>query len=429
MGGIAGPIVVRPVAVHALRRQPRVYAAGVACRARLGGVNAHKRVRGVREGRVTPAPIAGTMALGAVGGEARRSVIGTLGALVVGQVTADAIGGRPLIDTVGMAARALERGVDSHEMKRRVIEPGLPPRGVAGEVAHGAVGGEARRHVIRVPGPAVVLSVAGVAVRADRQVEAAGRMAADASHGGVLGADGEPGVRLVVPGHGGPRDRPVAVLALVPQPGPERVVLTPDPVTVEAAGGRALDDPVPVTVGAGDGEMAALEGEEPLLVEGPGGFPEGGRRRMARRAVPPEVSLVRVLVTARARGRDREVRPCRVALLALLRDGGVTSHQGEAGLLRMVEVVRVEGEQIGVAPTMLRVAHLAVPRDLPVHAPLLGHAFGDGLVAGQALRRRDAVVRLVALLAVGGAVQHGMDRTEWPGRGRLVVARGACRRH
>ncbi len=210
-----------PGGVHALRRQPRVYAAGVACRARLGGVNAHKRVRGVREGRVTPAPIAGTMALGAVGGEARRSVIGTLGALVVGQVTADAIGGRPLIDTVGMAARALERGVDSHEMKRRVIEPGLPPRGVAGEVAHGAVGGEARRHVIRVPGPAVVLSVAGVAVRADRQVEAAGRMAADASHGGVLGADGEPGVRLVVPGHGGPRDRPVAVLALVPQPGPD----------------------------------------------------------------------------------------------------------------------------------------------------------------------------------------------------------------
>ena len=128
--------------------------------------------------------------------------------------------------------------------------------------------------------------------------------------------------------HDLPPDGPVALLAVVSEPGPEAVVLAPNPVAVVAPVGGALELSLEVTRRARDLEVVALELERRRLVEVPrGGAPARGR--VTGLALLPERPPVAVLVAGAAvrraaretdgdsAGRDRLVAGRLVARLAL----------------------------------------------------------------------------------------------------------------
>ncbi len=200
--------------------------------------------------------------------EPRGRVLGLLGPLVVGPVAAEAIPSRSPKDVVLVAGGAGLAGVGPDErIARVVVEPPLGEGGVGRIVADLAEGRKAGRGVRRIPSPGVILTVTGKAIRG-RTDESPALMAARTSERGVAAVQGEAGSRAVVPLSPRPRERLVAFFALGSQPGPVRIVLTPDPVAAVTVLGRPLDHSVSVARGAGNGDVPAFEPVFGLLVEG-----------------------------------------------------------------------------------------------------------------------------------------------------------------
>ncbi len=102
----------------------------------------------VIEHALVPRAIACPVADLAVGGEARRPVIGISGGVEVIEVAVDAVRRQTLVDAARVAGVALEAGVGADERVGGVGEGGALPGGVGASMAGLAVGREARRPVV-----------------------------------------------------------------------------------------------------------------------------------------------------------------------------------------------------------------------------------------------------------------------------------------
>ena len=299
---VRGFLVVGLVARDARRPEPLEDAAPVARRAGLARVPAHEGPLRVVERDPLPRRVRGPVARLARRREPRLDVARVRRLLVLGDVTPRAVARRPAVDAVLVAGRAGRRRVLAGEREGRlVVKAGLLPGRVGDLVARLARGREPRRNVVRVLRPVVVLPVAADAARRLALPEETARVALLAVDSGVRTGECEAGRRGVAPGDGGPRGRPVAVLAVEAQPGLEPVVLSAVPVAVGAEARRPLRLPLDVAGRAGDEEVLALERPRRLVESARGALPGpgGGVAALAARTERP---LVRVLVARRARG-------------------------------------------------------------------------------------------------------------------------------
>jgi hypothetical protein len=183
--------------------------------------------------------------------------------LIVCPVTAVAFPRSPGVDAVFMAGAAVQGGVDTLTRKNTVVvERRLLPARMRRKMTELASRREGRLPVVGLRGFLVILAVAGIAVEADPP-EIPIFVAAVTAQIPVGAVEGHARLGGMVPAHGRPGDRPVAVFAVGPQGGPVAVVLPPDPVTVITAPGRPFIYPVEMAGGAGDFEMPPLEREGP----------------------------------------------------------------------------------------------------------------------------------------------------------------------
>src|SRR5512142_2746082 len=156
------------------------------------------------------------------------------------------------------------------------------------------------------------------------------------------------------------------------------------------ARGELLDLPGagPVTALALEGGVSARERKSGLrVVEAAARLLERDRRGMAARAIGAQRAAVRVGVARRATGRGGEVRPRLVAARA--RKPGVLSLERKAGVLRVVEGLRVEARDRGVGAGVLDVAGNAAFAGGSVNSLSGRDPFGDRPMAGEAFRGRD----------------------------------------
>ncbi len=308
---VRGLLVVGLVTRDARRGKPLEDAAPVARRARVPRVTPDERPLRVAERDPRPRRIRGPVARLARRRETRQDVARVRRLLVERQVAAGTVARRPAVDAVPVARGAGRRRVLSREREARpVVEAGLLPRRVRHPVARLARRREPSRHVVRLLRPVVVLPVAADATRRRALPEDAARVALLAVDGRVGPGEGEAGRRGMTPRDGGPRLRPVAVLAVEAQPRLEPVVLAAVPVAVGAEPRRPLRLPPDVAGRARDEQVPALQRPR-RLVEGARGALPGRRGRVAGFAARTERPLVRVLVARRARGPDPLVADCR----------------------------------------------------------------------------------------------------------------------
>jgi hypothetical protein len=111
-------------------------------------------------------------------------------------------------------------------------------------------------------------------------------------------------------------------------------------------------------------------------------------------------ALMRLGMTGTALSLIHQVRADLVAGRTILRQAGVLSFEGKAGLGSVVKVFRVEWPDIDVDALVLLVAGLAIARDLAVDSLFCGDPSGDRLMASQAAFGADLVTIGVALPAV-----------------------------
>ncbi len=158
-------LIVLQVAGHARRGRQVVVAVHVALRAgqRLMRSGERKSYRAVVKSRRLPR---GCVVAGLAGlGEGQRDVIGIRALLIVGQMTAHAVGGRAFKSSSRMAGIAVERGVGADQGKSRelqVVE--LGPEPVVHAVALLAAGRKTAADVVRFGG-LKVLRMARIALR------------------------------------------------------------------------------------------------------------------------------------------------------------------------------------------------------------------------------------------------------------------------
>ena len=229
-----------------------------------------------------------------------------------------------------------------------------------------AVGWETGRHVVGIICPLIIRQVARNAVGGNAGLEAAAGVTALAVDAEVGAAELLAGDGAVIPGHGGPRGRTVTVLTLGAEGGPETVVLTADPVAVETGGGRAFDLAVPVAVGAGHRKVPPFERKKGVLVEGPRSGSEGSPDPVARGAVRPQGSLVRIIVTGDAVAVEAaelqglasagRVKGLETAVAVATGDGAVLARE-ELGILAVRVVGELEG--LGAVAAFTTVAELS----------------------------------------------------------------------
>ena len=257
------------MAADAGGRRPLVDVVLVARRARHRRVHADQLEEAVvvEAGAASPGRVARPVAAVARGREAGGGVVGARRAVVIGAVTAHAVGRGALVDVVPMTRGAGLGGVRAHEREVRVVVEGRLLEGrVRRAMARLARRGEPRGGVIRLRRRLVVLHVARRAVDA-RRAEVAVAVAGVAGEQRVLGAQAHAGLRGVIPARRQPAGRGVARLALGAEPRLVAVVPAADPVAVEARGGRALEHPVQVARLAGHRLVPAVQREAARLVE------------------------------------------------------------------------------------------------------------------------------------------------------------------
>jgi len=257
MVGIFGGLVVIEVTSNAIGGGSSVDAVRVAGRAIQRRVYAIQGER-VIEVRILPRAIGPVMAKIAGRGETRSAMVRIGRGLVVVQVAADTVPGRPRVDSVPVASRAVSGCVLPTQVVI-VIENSLIPRDIIGTVADIALRREARSHVVWFPSTLVISAVARIAVRGDGAVEPAIRVAANAIDGLVLPTNIKPGFRLVIPPGWNPANRLVAFFAIHAKVGAERVILSADPMAVVTVGRSSFDLPIPVTRCARNLEVTAFE--------------------------------------------------------------------------------------------------------------------------------------------------------------------------
>ncbi len=215
-------------------------------------------------------------------------------------VAVDAFGGETLIDPTRVALGAVEGGVGSNERKARVVEAHPAPAPVGRAVTKLTIGGKPGGEVVRVIRVLVVPEVAGDAIRWRAALESTARVTGVAVESGVGAGEGNTGGAAVIPVDGGPRGRPVALLAVGPERRAVSIVLAPDPVAVVAGGRGRLDLTVEVTLGARNRQVTALEGHQSILVKRPRCALEGSECGVAGRAVGTERALVDIVMAGGA---------------------------------------------------------------------------------------------------------------------------------
>ncbi len=329
-------VVLGLVAAEAVPRGARVDVVPVAGGARLSGMDADEGVdQGVIERRLVPVGVGGPVAVVAGGREAGGRVLGVRRRVVLGLVAAEAVARRTRVDVVPVAGGAGLSGVDADEREALVGEWRAAPVRIGRSVAVLAGRRKSGGGVVGIARGVVVRLVTRRALRVEPG-EDLSAVAGFARQAGVRGAEREPGPLLVVPVDGVPSDRPVAVAALVAEPGLVLVVLAADPVAVVAPVGRALEDAVEVALGARGRQVLAFEREDRVLVKrARSGLP--GLERVAALALFAERSVVGVLVTGRALrrhaleddGRAGPVREGRGPRLVALRAGERPVLRGE----------------------------------------------------------------------------------------------------
>jgi len=132
---------------------------------------------------------------------------------------------------------------------------------------------------------------------------------------------------------------------------------------------------------------------------------------------------MRILVAGAALRIQCQVGSGAVALGALY--VGVAPCQRETRLLGVIETLSVDGAQLGVSPSVLRMAHSAITFDIAVHARVPRHSGCDRLMTLQAALCRGFAGLFVAVHAVVGALERGMSLRERPGR--LLLRHGVSR--
>ena len=130
--------------------------------------------------------------------EARRHVVGALGALVVLQVTVIASGAQGRVLAVRVALHASGSDVRARQRElglRGVIEHGAVPVGCG--VAQRTILRESGRNVVRIGGRLVILQMTVVASGAQTFIDAVG-VALQASGGHMFASEREGGLRIVI---------------------------------------------------------------------------------------------------------------------------------------------------------------------------------------------------------------------------------------
>jgi len=140
------------------------------------------------------------------------------------------------------------------------------PCGVAGPVARLAIEREPGRRMVRRLRRVVVLSMAR-RTHHHPTAEVRAPMARDTPHASMCRVQGDAGRTGVLPTHCGPRQRPMALLALGSQSRQVPVLLSTDPVARIAGRGCALILAVEMTGGARDAHMSSLEAERGRVVK------------------------------------------------------------------------------------------------------------------------------------------------------------------
>ena len=167
--------------------------------------------------------------------------------LVIGAMATIAFSGCSSKDPIFMTARAIQRPMDAlAEIDAVMVKRSLVPAGVGRQMAEFAGRRETRLGMIGFLRSRIIHSVAGKAVEgglADVSVF----VAIITAQAPVSGTERHARAGAVVPGHRGPGDRLVAVLAVGTQRRPVAVVLAPDPVAVITANGRPFIDSVQMT--------------------------------------------------------------------------------------------------------------------------------------------------------------------------------------
>src|SRR5512135_1833455 len=135
----------------------------MAFRAGDAGMSPRRDREGVVEDRARPARRRGAVAVGAIGREPGRPVVGIRRPVVVGQVAGNAFRRCALVDAVLVAVGARDLSVTTAEREEGVGERSSLPRSLA--VALGAVRREAGLGVVRILRPVIVGRVASVAGR------------------------------------------------------------------------------------------------------------------------------------------------------------------------------------------------------------------------------------------------------------------------
>jgi len=327
-------------------------------------------------------------------------------------VAADTVPGCPRVDSITVASCAVGGRVLATQAVL-VIENSLIPRNIVGTVADIALRREARGHVIWFPSVLVISAVARIAVRGDRAIEPAIRVATNAIYVLVLPTNVKPCFRLVIPLGRDPPNRLVASFAIHAEVGAERVFLSADPMAVVTVGGSALDLPIPVARCAGNLEVPALERQEGRLVEPPRRVFEVRVHRVAGGAVVAQRLLVGIFVAGRAISCKSQERSGRVTVRAVTGKFTVVSLDGESGLSGMIEVRRVNGSQVSVASLVLGVAHGTVlDRGIAMDSLFCGHAPGDQIVADETSVSIDIEIVVVAVLAAVWILEPFVGKAE-----------------
>ena len=365
-----------------------------------------------------PTAVAGFVAEFTARRKSGGHVVRVSGLLVISAMAAIAISRRSGINPVLVTGAAIQRRMDTLAGKDAVVVEGsLIPAGVGRQMTEFARCRKSRLSMARFGRLLIIFSVAGKTVKGG-QAEIAVLMATVTAQTAMGGIERHSRPGAVLPAHGGPGDRTVAVLAIAAQRCPVEVVLAPDPVTVIATRGCSFINTVQMAGGAGDLKVAAFKREGPRLVKtARDRFPAGGS--MTGFAFLGHGALMRLGMTGTALSLIHQVRADLVAGRTILRQAGVLSFEGKAGLGSVVKVFRVEWPDIDVDALVLLVAGLAIARDLAVDSLFCGEPFSDRLMASQAAFGVDLLTLGMALPAVRLALQGVMRFGERTGSDEL----------
>ena len=409
---VARLLIVCPMTAVAFPRSPGIDAVFMAGRAIQGGVDALKGINGsVVEARLVPGRIGRPVAYFTCRRKTGRPMVWVLRLLIVRPVTAIAFAGSPCIYAVLMAGTAVQGGVDTLSGKNAVVvERCLLPARLRRKMAELASRREGRLPVVGLRGFLVILAVAGIAVEADPP-EVPIFVAAVTAQIPVGAVERHARLGGMVPAHGRPGDRPVAVFAVGPQRGSINVILAPDPVAVIAAHRSPFINPVDMTRGAGDLEMPAFEREGPGFMK-TAGYRGPAGRGMTGLAFLRHCPLVGFGVAEAAVPLIGHVRTDLVTGGAILGQAGVLPFEGKARLRGVIEFRRVERPDVGLDSLMLLVAGFAIPGDLAMNSFFRGHPVGNVLMAGQAAGGLDPLPGRMAFRAI----QLAFERAVRPGK-------------